>query len=316
MSHGDSIAVAPSLPEAWWRRGALGTWLVVVGLYGGFGLVTLNYHALPWWLVAPLGGYLVCLHGSLQHEAVHGRPTGIRWLDTLIVFPSLWLYLPFDHYRESHLRHHQDQDLTDPRLDPESNYLMPEQWAALSSFGRWLHRTLRTLAGRMILVPIRAVWLTWRTDFPKLLAGDRHMLRLWLPHIPAVAIVLWWVLIVCDIPFWHYVLFFVYPGIALTVLRSFTEHRPAEKVAERTAIVEAGLLTRILFLGNNYHALHHRDPWRPWYDLGAVYERERAAILAGNGGCVFRGYREIARRYLFTVRDGPVHPILAGGQSD
>jgi fatty acid desaturase len=303
-----SLNAASDAGAAWWSRAALGTWLVVAGVYGGFGLLTWHYHDLPWWVIAPLGGYIVCLHGSLQHEAVHGRPTGIRWLEALIVFPSLWLYLPFAHYKDSHLRHHQDQDLTDPLLDPESNYLTPEQWAAMGPARRAFHRTLRTLAGRLILGPVRSVLLTWAGDFPRLIAGDARMLRLWLPHVPAVAVVLWWVIVVCDVPLWGYVLYFVYPGISLTLLRSFAEHRPMAEVDQRTAIVEAGLITRILFLANNYHALHHRDPWRPWYELGAVYGREREALLAANGGCVYRGYREIARRWLFAVRDGPVHP--------
>ncbi len=86
-----------------WHRLALPTWGIVTLVYGGWGLTTWFYHDLPWWLVLPLGGYFVCLHGSLQHEAVHGRPTGVHWIDGLIVFPSLWLWLPFTHYRESHI---------------------------------------------------------------------------------------------------------------------------------------------------------------------------------------------------------------------
>jgi len=303
-----SPVARPALPATWWRHGALATWLVVAGLYGGFGLVTWYYHALPWWLVAAGGGYLVCLHGSLQHEAVHGRPCGVRWLDALVVFPSLWLYLPFAHYRETHLKHHQDPWLTTPGVDPESNYVTAEEWARTGAIARMLHRAMRTLAGRMIIVPVRGLWLTWREDFPKLARGDVARWRIWGPHIPAVALVLWWVLVVCDIPLWAYVLYFAYPGVALTVVRSFTEHRPAVAVAERTAVVEAGFVTRVLFLGNNYHAVHHRDPWRPWYDLGSVYRAERAAFLAANGNFVFKGYREIVARYLFRLRDEPVHP--------
>jgi fatty acid desaturase len=237
----------------------------------------------------------------------------LRWLDALIVFPSLWLYLPFGHYRQTHLKHHQDQWLTLPGIDPESNYVTAEQWARLGPFGRWFQRACRTMAGRMILVPPVAVWDTWREDVPKLARGDAERWRVWGPHIPAVALVLWWVLVVCDIPLWAYVLYFVYPGVALTVVRSFTEHRPADAVGERIAVVEAETPMRILFLGNNYHAVHHRDPWRPWYDLGAVYRRDRDQVMQANGGYVFKGgYSEIFARYLFTVRDGPVHPGVKG----
>lgn len=293
-----------------WHRLALPTWGIFGLVYGGWGLSTWFYHALPWWLVLPLGGYFVCLHGSLQHEAVHGRPTGLRLLDAAIVFPSLWLWLPFSHYRESHIIHHRNDYLTSPTADPESNYLMPDQWARMGEGERLFQRALRTLAGRLVLVPPVAVWRVLAHDTPLVFKGDRRMLGHWLPQIPAVALVLWWVIGVCAIPFWAYVLLFAYPGLSLTVLRSFTEHRPAEAVGERTAVVEAGLFMRILFVGNNYHAVHHEDPRVPWYDWRPIYARDRELILARNGGYVFRGgYLEIARRYLFTVRDGPAHPF-------
>lgn len=295
--------------EPLWHRLALPTWGLYALCYGGWGLVTWSYHALPWWLVAPLGGYLVCLHGSLQHEAVHGRPTGNRVLEALLVFPSLWLWLPFTHYRETHIRHHRNAYLTNPLEDPESNYVTAEQWARMGPLERAVRRSLRTLAGRLILVPPLAVWQVVATDLPLALKGDRRVLGHWLPQIPSVALVLWWVMGVCGIPFWEYVLLFAYPGLSLTVLRSFAEHRPAEAAEERSAIVEAGLLMRLLFVGNNYHAIHHEDPRIPWYDWGAIWDRDRARVLAANGGYVFAGgYLEIARRYLFSVRDGPVHP--------
>ncbi len=57
------------------------TILLAASVYLIFGLLTWFYHALPWWLVLPLGGYLVGLHGSLQHEAIHGHPTNRPWLN-------------------------------------------------------------------------------------------------------------------------------------------------------------------------------------------------------------------------------------------
>ena len=45
------------------------------------------------WIVIPVGVLLITLHGSLQHEIVHGHPT--RWQDVnraLGMVPlSLWL---------------------------------------------------------------------------------------------------------------------------------------------------------------------------------------------------------------------------------
>src|SRR5271156_4286774 len=88
---------------------------LALGVYAAFGLLTWFNNVLPWWLVAPLGGYIVALHGSLQHEAVHGYPfPKSRWLTAAVVFPSLWLWVPFAYYREAHLAHHRDERLTCP----------------------------------------------------------------------------------------------------------------------------------------------------------------------------------------------------------
>ena len=87
---------------AWWRRHEAPTWAVAVAVYAGWGLTTWNYDGLPWWLVLPLGAWFVCWHGSLQHEALHGHPTRRPWLNALIAYPPLWLWLPYPLYRESH----------------------------------------------------------------------------------------------------------------------------------------------------------------------------------------------------------------------
>jgi len=109
------------------------------------------------------------------------------------------------------------------------------------------------------------------------------------------------------------VMLYVYPGIALILLRSYYEHRPAADQAQRTVIVEAGPAMRLLFLGNNFHALHHERPGVAWYDLPRVYREERERVLAENGGFLFTGYGDILRRFLWRVKDSPQHPGHAGG---
>jgi fatty acid desaturase len=132
--------------------------------------------------------------------------------------------------------------------------------------------------------------------------------RVWLWHIPAATAVGLWVTAVCEIPLWQYVALYVYPGLALTLLRSFAEHRPAAEQDHRTAIVEGDPLTRLLFLNLNFHAVHHADPGLPWYALPGVYAWDKAAILAGNGGYRIEGYGRLLRENLITPRDHPVHP--------
>ncbi len=45
-----------------------------------------------------------------------------------------------------------------------------------------------------------------------------------------------------------------------------------------------------------------------WYRLPALYRAQRAALVARNGGLVYAGYRDIARRFLVSAHDDPLHP--------
>lgn len=293
-----------------WRRWEAPTWALVVAVYAGWALTTWNYRDLPWWLVLPLGAWFVCWQGSFQHEALHGHPTRHTWLNTLIALPPLWLWLPYPLYRESHLIHHRDTQLTSPGNDPESYYVTSEAWVRMSALRRAFLRARNTLAGRLLLGPASAYCELAVSEVRRLRAGDHGHVRHWLVHVFTVAAVLYWVVGVCGIPLWAYVLFFAYPGLSLTMLRSFAEHRPARDFAHRTAVVEAGPLFRLLFLNNNYHAPHHNHPGLAWYDLPADYRANREAYLAGNGDYLFTGYGEQFRRFLLWPKDEPIHPFV------
>ncbi len=294
----------PANPFIDWPTLAVGA-----GTYLGWGCLTWFYHALPWWLVLPLGGYLVCLHGSMQHEAVHGYPFRSRWLNSAFVFPSLWLWLPYTHYRETHLIHHRDERLTSPLDDPESNYVTEAEWRAMQPWHRLLRAVLATLAGRLLIGPAYYSIGVWTASARKLAAGNRLQRRHWLIHVPAAAVVLVWTMGVCGIPPGLYLLLFAYPGLSLTLLRSYAEHRAARPVAERTAIAEAAPLVNLLYLYNNLHALHHAEPATVWHRRPARYRARRDEILGANGGYLFRGYGELLARYLFRAKEPVVHPI-------
>lgn len=285
------------------------TLLVAGGTYVAFGLVTWLHTAIPWWVLLPVGGYLVCLHGSLQHEAAHGHPFRRRWLNSLLVFPSLWLWLPYPLYRDSHLRHHRDEHLTEPLEDPESYYVTPEQWARMGRWHRQLRLWMNTLAGRLLLWPVYVVAWVGQDAIRRLCRGERAAIHAWLSHIPAVAVVVVWVVWVCGMPFWAYVLLFAYPGLSLTLLRSFAEHRAAHAVGHRTAVIESGPVMSLLYLNNNLHALHHAEPGLAWHLRPARYRARRAELLEANNGYLFRGYREIIRRYLLARREPIVYPL-------
>lgn len=165
-----------------------------------------------------------------------------------------------------------------------------------------------TLLGRLAVGPAIAMLSFWGHELRRLGQGDTREARVWLVHAVAVAAVLTWVLAACGIPLVDYVLAFVYPGLSLTLLRSYIKHRPAVRQDHRTAIVEGGPLTRLLFLNNNLHLAHHAWPGIPWYALPAAYKMTRRRLRTCNGTYAFSGYAEIAKRFLVRPKDRPVHP--------
>jgi fatty acid desaturase len=292
--------------RAW---GEAPTWLLAAAIYAGWACLTWFYDSVPWWFALPFGGWLIAWQSSFQHEAVHGHPSRHRRLNAALAWPPLGLWMPYAIYRDSHLEHHRSPALTDPMADPESFYVPREVWAAMGRPVRALLIANNTLAGRIIFGPFLAVVRFWAGEMRRLLAGDFGHAGAWLLHLALCALVLVWVVVLCGIPFLDYVLLFAWPGLSLTLLRSFAEHRPAGDQNRRSAIVEAGPLASLLFLNNNLHALHHARPDLSWHALPAAYRRDRGDILRGNGGYLFAGgYLEIARRFALVPKDLPVHP--------
>jgi fatty acid desaturase len=270
------------------------------------------FHAsLPWWLILPLGGYSVALHASLQHEALHGHPTSSRLLNDALVTLAPHLWLPYPRYKELHLIHHNDTNLTDPDLDPESYYLLPSAWAALPGLKQTLYSWNNTLAGRMAMGPLIGIIRFWSSEFRAILAGDRAIARAWLNFAAASAIVLYYVVGICGMPVWQYVLLFAYPGIALALVRSFCEHQAAEQVGHRTIIVEASPFWSLLFLFNNLHVVHHAVPALAWYRIPALYRAQRADFIARNNGYTMQGYGEIFRRYFLRAKEPVPYPDMS-----
>jgi fatty acid desaturase len=106
----------------------------------------------------------------------------------------------------------------------------------------------------------------------------------------------------------QYLACFVYPGGALSLIRSFAEHRADPDPARRVAVVERAPVLGLLFLNNNLHAAHHEHPGAPWHALPGLYAQERARLLSANGGLVYNGYGEVFRRYLWRSHDASQLP--------
>lgn len=290
--------------------------LLCGGVYGSFAALTWVASSLPALILGVLGASLLALQASMQHEFIHGHPTPWRKLNRALGFVPLSLWLPFESYRRTHLVHHCDERLTDPFDDPETQYWTAESWAALGPLGRLFIQVHSTLAGRLVLGPAWNISRYLRKELSAVLGGDRHARRIWLSHGLGSVAVLAWVIGVCGINPLFYAFGMVYPAASILLLRSFAEHRAVDGVLERTAVVENAPILGFLFLFNNLHAAHHERPLIPWYELPHWYRQNRERLLRENGGLVYDGYRDVARRYLLVPHHVPVHPFRAHAESD
>ena len=286
------------------------TWIVALVLYGSWFLLVWYHARLPWWVIMPVGAYITAWHFSLQHEAIHSFRGVPAWLRFAVVFPPLGMWFPFPLYRKSHSTHHRDDDLTVPGVDTESYYVRQAEWQRMGRFRRALLIINQTLLGRLVIGPPLRLWILIVRETERVRRGDRSHLPHWAVHIVALGVLFWFISGVCKFPWWQYVLLVAYPGMSLGLLRAFTEHRAAQDHQERTAAVESNVVFGLLFLYNNLHVVHHRTPRMPWYEIPRYYREHREELMAYNDNFVYRGYAQLAWRYLVVPVFSPVHPTL------
>ena len=266
------------------------------------------FHAvLPWWVILIVGSYFGCLNGSLQHEVLHGHPTSFRRVNEALVFISPQLWLPYGRYRDLHLAHHNDLNLTCPVRDPESYYLLPDEWASLSGWRKQIDIFNNTLLGRMLIGPAISVIQFWSEEFLALARGRKLGRKCWVAFAISTALVVTYVMW-SGMPIWQYILLIAYPSISLSLVRSFCEHQAAEDVGHRTILVEASRFWSVLFLNNNLHIAHHEQPRIAWYDLPKFYSAQKARLVARNGNYLKFGYGDIFKAYFFRAKEPVPHP--------
>jgi fatty acid desaturase len=289
----------------WFFRYDGPTWIVALVLYSAWAALIWFHETLTWWIVAPVGTYLVAWHFSLQHEAIHSFRSAPKWLRWAVVMPPLGLWLPFPLYHAAHSKHHQNTHLTMPGVDTESFYVGQADWPQLSSFRRALLRANLTLAGRVLLGPILRLEKLVAREFTR---GDFAHVPHWIVHSVLVAALFWYISGVAGMKWWQYVLFIAWPAFGLGWVRSFAEHRYGQRPGERTAITESNLFWSVLFLNNNLHAVHHVFPKMPWWQIPGYWRAHREQILAHNGQLYFKGYWEIAQQWLLKPIFPAPHP--------
>lgn len=282
---------------------------LIAGHWLAFGLLIVFWRELGWWLVAPLGAFLVCLNGSLQHEALHGHPTRSRLVNELLMFPPISLWYPYRRYRSLHLSHHNNDHLTDPQADPESYYMDPQAWEGTPGWLRLVYTANNTMLGRFVLGPAIASVRFAAAEARRAAAGEREVIVAWAIHGLGVALVWWWVSAVAGMPFWQYVAFVAFWGNSLTMMRSYAEHRAHDEVGCRTILVETHPVIGFMFLNNNLHMAHHEKPALAWYDLPGYYRANKQRLLEENCGYLVRGYGALARRWGLKPKEPVAHPL-------
>jgi len=281
------------------RQVEVPTFILALLIHAAWLALTAFHAGIPLPLLALWGGVILAWHGSLQHETIHGHPTGRRWIDGAFGFAPLSLWLPYAIYRRTHLAHHRTPHITDPFDDPESHYEVRN-----SGLLYRLARLESTLIGRLVLGPPIRVSRFLFAEASRASSEPHAWAREWLPHLAALIPLLWWLDHV-ELPLATYVLAFVYPGVALSLVRSFAEHRADASADRRAAIIEDGGPFGLIFLNNNLHAVHHARPGLAWYRLPDYFARHRDAFGAAPH---YRSYGEVARRFALRAQDDVVHP--------
>ncbi|TNJ41833.1 fatty acid desaturase [Phaeobacter sp. B1627] len=296
-----------ALPE----RSEWGTFALILGCYLIWGGAIFTLPQVSLLLAVCVAALMVVLHSSLSHEVLHGHPFNRRAVNEALVFLPLNLCVPYGRFRDTHLQHHQDENLTDPYDDPESNFHDPQVWMRLPVWHRGVLRINNTLLGRMVVGPLVGQIGFMQTDWALIRQGETGVLRDWILHAVGAATVLGLVSL-SAMPIWAYGAA-AYLGLAILKIRTYLEHRAHLDKHGRTAIVESrGLLGStlgFLFLNNNLHVVHHLYPGVPWHRLPALYDRHRRAFQASNDGYVLKSYASVFRRYFLRAKDPVPHPL-------
>ncbi|MBP4001109.1 fatty acid desaturase [Pseudomonas koreensis] len=286
------------------------TWLLLIGVYGGWFAIVLGseWLGLGWstLLLIPL----LVLWLSVQHELLHGHPTRWTFVNKILGYAPFAVWYPYTLYRDSHLQHHRDEDLTIPGVDPESRYLSAERWQGRSLFERSLHWLNKTVLGRFILGAPLALLALAGEELQRLKSGERQAWLMWLTHGALTVLMLFFIARYSVLPVWHYLFLISVPALSISMVRSYYEHRPHERPEQRTVLNEAGWPWRWLFLNLNFHLVHHDLPKLSWYDLPKAYRMRREQWVARSGGFLVQGYGQLWRRHGIKPIDSPQHPFI------
>lgn len=286
------------------------TWLLLIGVYAGWPTLLLASPQLGVWPTTLLMIPLLVLWMSVQHEVLHGHPTRSLRLNKVLGYAPFAVWYPYTLYRDTHMQHHCDEDLTVPGRDPESRYLSQLHWEQTGRLMRVLRWLDKTPPGRLVFGVPLALSSLIVGETRRLLRGERQAWAMWSTHGGLLVLMVLFIEHYSAISAVHYVIFCSVPALAVSMVRSYYEHRPGEQPQERTVINEASWPWAWLFLNLNLHLVHHDLPGLSWYHMPVVYRVRREEWLARSGGFLVAGYAELFRRHSFNPIDSPQHPYV------
>ncbi len=279
------------------------------------GLIAANYLL---WTACLLAGkampiasaILMCvvltLQSSIVHELIHGHPTNHNALNFCLGILPLTLWYPIHLFKETHLRHHENIHITIPDVDPESYFCWFGCWQQKSKLGRFYALANMTLVGRLLFsVPNTLLEILQRAIID-LRTGTSIQRMHWFIHFCLVILIFVLIIRLDSMPLAVYIACAAIAHSMISI-RAFFEHRPAPDPMHRSVIVQSNWFFQLLFLNNNFHAVHHRYPSLPWYRLSSLYKEIQSDVLEKNQRFYFSGYSKWLT-FLFRPVHSPIHP--------
>jgi fatty acid desaturase len=284
------------------------TWLVIFTVYLLWGFILNNFESIP---MAPVFLVIVlAFHGSVQHELLHGHPSDNQTVNDCLAYPPLALWYPYPIYKSLHLKHHENEHLTIPGVDPESYFVSEARWNEQSKWRQKLSVFNMTLLGRLLLAPLLHFLGLKRQMIRSLKTSNSKDTLIWIFHESIVLFLLLLIGLFFEVNIFIYIAC-AYFAQSLTLLRSFYEHRVTSEPGYRSIIMKASIPMRILYLNNNYHAIHHQHPDMSWFKLGKEYNSNPEYHEEQNNHFIERGYWQWFSKFAFRSVTSPVHPGFA-----
>jgi fatty acid desaturase len=276
------------------------TFKLAILIYLGWLTVTLLSFYLPYLISIPLISIILVLHSGIRHETFHGHPTDNEEVNYLIGFLPLNIFTNYGVDKRNHIRHHQ-VELTSIN-DPASEYYDSAVISQLSNWQVLLLDFNNTLIGRVFFGGLVSTAKMIKSETDLLINGDLSSLKDIIFHVIGIILVFSWLKFFAGMTLLEYVVLFVYPSSMIIQFKKFTDHQYHKSETKRTNIVESNKFTNFLYLNQNYHAVHHHIPTKPWHELVDVYELKKLDFN-WTSGYIYKGFFDVVKNFLLNRKD-------------